>query len=132
MGKQKTPAGRSRTRTDAVVSWTAWHLGEEAAVLAPAAVAWVAGSPWPLAGSAVAALVWAGHEVRQRRNDRRPPRPVDTGEQPVKELAPADRSPAGAGDTGHDDSEDAGRAAEPVIVEAAEVPPARQREVDSA
>lgn len=58
------------TRTDQVVSWIGWHIGELVAVGLPlllaATITW-----WLLALSVLAGGLWAGHEWRLHRQQRR-------------------------------------------------------------
>lgn len=57
------------TRTDHVVSWIGWHIGELAAVGVPlllaAAVTW-----WLAVLSVLAGVVWVAHEATHRRRSR--------------------------------------------------------------
>ncbi|MFL6127235.1 hypothetical protein [Actinophytocola sp.] len=56
-------------RTDSLVSWIGWHIGEVAGVMLPGLVALTV-TPWAAAVSAVVAVIWAVHEVRLGRRQR--------------------------------------------------------------
>lgn len=57
------------TRTDGVVSWIGWHLGELAGVIVPGVVALTV-TPWAAVVSVLAGVSWAVHEVRSARRQR--------------------------------------------------------------
>ncbi len=59
------------TRTDHVVSWLGWHLGELCAVGLP--LLFAAAFTWWLAGlSVLAGALWAAHDALVRRRHRTP------------------------------------------------------------
>ena len=85
------------TRTDTVVSWIGWHLGELTGVLAPAMLA-VSVTPWAWVVSGVVGAGWTVHEVRLARQQAaiRAGRdlPVLLAADPAGDDAPPPTSPA--------------------------------------
>ncbi|HET6503803.1 MAG TPA: hypothetical protein VFG87_23890 [Amycolatopsis sp.] len=55
-------------RIDIAARWARYHWPELAGTTAPAALAFAV-SPWWAVGSGLAALLWAAHEHRARRNN---------------------------------------------------------------
>ncbi|WP_206793200.1 hypothetical protein [Amycolatopsis sp. MtRt-6] len=59
-----------RTRLESAMEWAVWHFGELAGVVGPLVLAMVF-TPWFALVSAVVAVGWAVHEVRDHREQAR-------------------------------------------------------------